>query len=296
MPGGLKLLLALAAAYSAIVLLFWSQQERLLFYPRANATAATQYLTPFVWQTQDASGRRTGWFIPADEPQRYPLTIYFGGNAEDVARTAVTGLPMRQVLFVNYAGYGDSSGAPSEAQLLADALQVYDAAATALPHNGQILAMGRSLGSGVATFLATQRPIAGVVLVTPYDSIAAVAKGHYPWLPIDALLRHRFDSAARAAGLAMPALILSAGRDTVVPPAHAEALAAAWAGPVDRQHFDAADHGNISIQPGYAEAIQAFEARYVTPSLAAALGAVPTGQFHGQFIHLGLADPADLRR
>src|SRR4029453_11306181 len=93
-----------------------------------------------------------------------------------------------------------------------------------------IVVMGRSLGSGVAAMLAGARPVRAAILITPFDSLAAVAAGHYPLLPVRLLLRHPFPSTDWAKRSKAPVLILAAERDTVVPAAHAQKLLQAWSG------------------------------------------------------------------
>ena len=90
---------------------------------------------------------------------------------------------------------------------------------------------GPDLGGGVAVHLAAERPLVGVVLVTPFDSLTAVAQRHYPWLPVRWLLNHPFDALARAPSIRTPMLCLVAGSDRIIPPAHAARLFAAWGGP-----------------------------------------------------------------
>ena len=163
------------------------------------------------------------------------LVLYFGGNAEEVSwmLDAVRAeAPDVSWMLVDYRGYGQSGGSPSEKALVADALMLYDHAAK-LPgvDAKRIYAFGRSLGSGVAVALAAERPLAGLVLVTPFDSLAAVAKRYYWYLPVDWMLKHRFDSIARAQGIKTPLLALIAARDEVIPPVHAERLLEAWGGP-----------------------------------------------------------------
>jgi pimeloyl-ACP methyl ester carboxylesterase len=91
--------------------------------------------------------------------------------------------------------------------------------------------IGRSLGSGVAVHVAAERKPAGVVLVTPFDSLRAVAQGIYPFVPVSLLLRHPFDSLALAPSIAAPMLALVATQDRVIAPAHARRLFEAWRGP-----------------------------------------------------------------
>jgi uncharacterized protein len=166
------------------------------------------------------------------------LVLYFGGNAEEVSwmlDVVRTEAPDASWMLVDYRGYGQSGGSPSEKALVADALMFYDHAA-GLPgvDAKRIYAFGRSLGGGVAVALAAERPLAGVILVTPFDSLAAVAKRYYWYLPVDWMLKHRFDSIALAPRLKTPLLALVAERDEVIPPVHAERLFAAWAGPKRR--------------------------------------------------------------
>src|SRR5262249_22796712 len=130
-----------------------------------------------------------------------PLVIYFGGNAEEVSWLLQESprLAPWALLLVNYRGYGLSDGRPSESALYNDAVALYDWV-TARPDTDarRIVFVGRSLGTGVATYLASQRTVSGVVLVSPYDNLVEVARGVYPYLPVDGLMRYRFDSAARA--------------------------------------------------------------------------------------------------
>ena len=158
-------------------------------------------------------------------------------------------------LLTDYRGYGLSEGSPGEAALVADALAWYD---KVVDRKQRVFVFGRSLGSGVAVQLAAVRPVQGVILVTPYDSIAAVAKRHYWYLPVDLLLKHRFDSIARAPALKVPLLCLIAEEDAVIPPEHAERLYAAWGGPKQKLLLQAAGHNSIDAHPLFWPMIREF--------------------------------------
>ena len=106
--------------------------------------------------------------------------------------------------------------------------------------------MGRSIGTGVATYLADKRELAGVVLVTPYDSVTSVLKKKIPLIPIDTLLQHDFDSIGRAPKINLPVLMLVAAEDKVIPPYHAQRLAEAWGGKVVLKIFPGEGHNSIS--------------------------------------------------
>ena len=97
-----------------------------------------------------------------------------------------------------------------------------------------------------------------MILSTPYDSLAAVAQRYYPYLPVRWLLRHRFDSIALAPRLEVPLLCLIAGRDEVIPPAHAERLYQAWGGPKRKLVLAGARHNETDAAPEFWPAIRGF--------------------------------------
>ena len=247
-------LLGLAiCAYLAICALLYLQQRRLIYYPQFTRVAPAQ--TDFAFQRPDAVLR--GWVV---NPGRQDAVLYFGGNAEAVEANRdvfAQWLPSRTVYLVAHRGYGASDGEPSEAALLADALAVYDDIARRHP-DGDVAVIGRSLGSGVATHVASERPVRHLVLVTPFDSLAAVAQSHYPVFPVRLLLKDRYDSAARLPGYGGNLLVLRAGRDTVVPPAHTDRLLASFKGRARVVDFPRAGHDDLSTDPAYWPAIRDF--------------------------------------
>jgi pimeloyl-ACP methyl ester carboxylesterase len=185
--------------------------------------------------------------------------LYFGGNAEDVSGSLgefAQALPERSLYFVNYRGYGGSTGAPTEAVLVADALAIFD---TLRNDYDEIAVVGRSLGSGVAVQLAAARPVSKLVLVTPFDSLARVGQGAMPWLPVSLLMQDRYESARFAPQLTCPTLLLIAAADAVIPPAHAKTLLAAFAaGRARAVEVPAAGHNDIQLMPQYYHEIAGF--------------------------------------
>lgn len=270
--------IALAIAIG-IPLILYLAQDSLIFYKqplsearRADAAKRFPAAKEVVIQAKDGT-RQHAWHVqvtaspPGSAPA--PLAIYFGGNAEEVSwMLDRIGDPQRGEtpgvgwLLVDYRGYGLSEGSPGEKVLVADALQWFDHATT-LPgvDPKRIYAYGRSLGSGVAVALAAQRPVAGLVLATPYDSLVAVAKRYYWYTPVDWLLKHRFESVAAAPQLKQPLLCLIAERDEVIPAAHGEVLYAAWGGPKRKVDLRAAGHNTIDAHPLFWPAIREFLSR-----------------------------------
>jgi uncharacterized protein len=243
-----------------VPLLAYAFQERLLFFPQALSEARradVRQRYPSVEEVfiESEQHKLHAWHVKAGPDA--PLVVYFGGNAEEVSWMveASAQVPGVSWLLTDYRGYGLSGGAPGEAALVADALAWYDKFA---PSAKRVFVFGRSLGSGVAVQLAAARPVQAVVLVTPYDSIAAVAKRHYWYLPVDLLLKHRFDSIARAPAMKTPLLCVVAGEDAVIPPDHAERLFAAWGGPKRKVLLQAAGHNTTDEHPLFWPAVREF--------------------------------------
>ncbi len=249
-------------------LIVYLAQDALIFYrqPLAEARRAEiarrfPAVREIYLQARDGS-RLQAWHSGAGGQ----LVIYFGGNAEETSWMLEENgsVPGTSWLIVNYRGYGLSEGSPGESALVADALQWFDRAAT-LPgvDARRIYVFGRSLGSGVAVALAAQRPVAGLILAAPYDSLAAVAKRYYWYLPVDLLLKHRFDSIVLAPALKQPLLCLIAERDEVIPPVHAERLYEAWGGVKKKVVLQDAGHNSTDAHPLFWPAIRAFLAQQV---------------------------------
>jgi len=154
------------------------------------------------------------------------LILGFAGNAwnsDDAATFLHTIYPAADIVAFHYRGYRPSTGTPSAEALLEDAPLVYDFAIARVPAE-RTVAVGFSIGTGVAASLAGERPLDGLVLVTPFDSLKAVASGHYPFLPVGALLRHDMDAAAALADSRVPAAIIAAEHDSIIPAPRTEAL------------------------------------------------------------------------
>ena len=160
-----------------------------------------------------------GIHIPPDEadPSR-ALILGFGGNAwnaQDVAEYLHELYPDHDVVAFHYRGYAPSTGSPSAEALIADAPIVYDAAEQRLRPK-RTIAVGFSIGTGVAAQLSGKRKLDGLILVTPFDSLKAVAQSMYPWLPIGPFFAHEIDAAGAIKGTRVPVAIIAAERDEIV--------------------------------------------------------------------------------
>lgn len=270
---GSLVLLALAIEMVVCVALYFSQDALIL--PARPITAGDadairrRYpgITEIRAQAQDGT-RLQGWRMPGSAVGM-GLIVYFGGQGGEVSGSVVD--TARQTGWTavgfNYRGSGLSQGRPSEAHLFADALVVHDYAER--QHPRVLVAMGTSLGSGVAVYLASQRPTSGVVLVAPYDSITSVAQEQYPFVPVSLLIRHRFDSLTRAPGIHVPLLALAGENDTRIPPAHAQRLAAKWGGKVTLHIVAGGEHDYLGRRPDFWPTIEFFLHQRLIESRAA---------------------------
>jgi len=264
----LKVAAVAAALFAALPLVAYFAQGSLIFHPRPlpaerSADVARRFASVQEVFIQAKDGAKLhAWYLRPGSP----LVIYFGGNAEEVSWMIeeTANAPGASWLLVDYRGYGLSEGSPGERALVSDAIEWYDYAMK-LPGADpkRTFAFGRSLGSGVAVALAAERPLAGVILATPYDSLVAVAKRYYWYLPVDLLLKHRFDSIALAPMRKEPLLCLIAERDEVIPPMHAERLFDAWGGAKRKVVLAEAGHNSIHAHPGYWPPIREFLAQKV---------------------------------
>ena len=264
----MTLLLTVLGGFAALCALLYLLQERLIFLPRALPESTRQALRglPGVseLEVRAADGTRLhGWLRHgAEEAAARPgLVIYFGGNAEEVSGQVfeADALAPWSLAAFNYRGYGRSEGRPGEAALVADALVIHDwLAAREDVDPERIVVFGRSLGSAVAVPLAAARPVRGVLLVSPFDSLKRVGQRHYPFVPVSLMLRHPFDSLALAPAIDAPLLALAGERDRIVPSLHSRRLHDAWRGPKRWVLLPGADHNRIHLHPGYWPAIRDF--------------------------------------
>jgi pimeloyl-ACP methyl ester carboxylesterase len=139
--------------------------------------------------------------------------------------------------------------------MLADSLIVHDSVAKRFPGRA-IVAVGFSVGTGVAAHLAARRPIAGAILVTPFDSLTSVAAGHYPWLPVRLLFRHPMELAREIAGCSVPVAIVAGGADTVIPRARTDALRRAVSNLVFDRTVPGAGHNDIYRHSAFQSAMR----------------------------------------
>lgn len=264
-PIWLKMLLAILLAYLAVVALAFAFQNKLIF-PGAGRIepilpAGTERLAI---ETADGA-HLAGLHIPPDAPAAAaPVILSFAGNGTNAASAAILVhhlYPRADVIGFHYRGYPPSGGRTSIASLRADALLEHDLAARRFPGR-PIVGIGFSIGSGIAAWVAHGRPLAGLILVTPFDSLEKVAADRTPWLPVAWLMRGNLDSAHWLGGRGLPVAIVAGGSDRLVLPARTDALRSAIPNLVFDRTIRGAGHesiyGDAAFAPAMAEALAAI--------------------------------------
>ena len=264
----LSLLKISLAGYFGLCLLLFFKQEGMIFLGAGLPSGALEELrrrfpgSELSLRAPDGT-QLHGWYLATEGEGPAPLLIYFGGNAEDVSTMLVERqhFPGVSMLLVNYRGYGRSEGEPSQKALISDALFLYDRFSSRPEVDPKrILLMGRSLGSAVAIQLASGREVAGLILISPFESLRALGRELYPWLPTSLLLRHPFDSLSLAPEIRAPMLAIIAGQDSIIPPEQSRRLLRIWGGPARLVEIPGADHNDLGLQREFWRPIEEFVA------------------------------------
>ena len=265
----LTLLLVSLALYATILGGLWFFQERILF-PTSMVPVAGP-LPPGASRLRLDVGqgvRLEGIHIPAAAPRPgAALALAFAGNASNaqgVAELVHDLYPERDVVAFFYRGYAPSTGVTAARVLAGDAPLIHDFVRQRFRAE-RIVAVGISLGSGVAASLAAQRPLAGAILVTPFDSLSATAHQHYPWLPVGWLLRHDLRPAELLAANRTPIAIVAAGSDDVIPAERTAALRRALPNLAFDSTLPGARHNDIFFRPEFTPVMRAAMATIDPP-------------------------------
>lgn len=252
--------------YLAVVLFYALMQRSFIYFPQTQnldaALAGLDRIEGSAWQ--DDNGNWLGWRYGAPGAARRALVMH-GNAGQALDRRYLTELfrglhesgPWA-VYVLEYPGYGPRAGRPSEQALRDAALQAMDLLQA--QWSGKLLLIGESLGSGVAAHVAAARPeaVAGIVLITPFASLGAVAQHHMPFLPVALLLRDRFDTRELLADFDGPMVVVTGADDTIVPEPLALPLKEAHRGKLLHWSQPGVGHNNIDFDP-HAEGWRAID-------------------------------------
>ena len=226
----ISLVTIIAGTYILLGALLYLFQPRFVYFPskQLDATPAVRNL-PFEDVRFAASDgvQLHGWFV--NHPNARGVVLFFHGNAGNISHRLETLELFYQLglstLIIDYRGYGESEGRPSEAGTYADAAGAYNY----LLHErstsaDKIVVFGRSLGAAIATWLAAERDVGGLALEAGFSSMGAMAKHYYPYFPSSLLVRIRYPNIERIPTVNCPVLIAHSRDDEIVPYAHGRAL------------------------------------------------------------------------
>lgn len=204
------LTVAALCGYAAISALLFFKQGSFLYYPTAPLVGDT---TPKITLHRDGAD----FLISTHQNTGDDAILYFGGNGEDVSRSLpllVSTFPDTAIYALHYRSYSGSTGKPTEQNLVGDGKALFD---VIYPDHKRVTAIGRSLGSGIAIQVATQRPVERLVLVTPYNSILELAEQQFSFVPVNWLLRDKYESWQYASRISVPTTVIAAEHDGVIP-------------------------------------------------------------------------------
>jgi fermentation-respiration switch protein FrsA (DUF1100 family) len=208
-----------------LLALMWAGQRRLIYFPASDVlapeTVGLARAEPVNFTTADGVVLN-GWFLRASRTPAWFTIVVFNGNAGNRAYRAPLARALvahnLSVLLFDYRGFGENAGAPTEAGLASDAraARAY-LASRADVDLARLVYVGESLGSAVATTLASEKPPAALVLRSPFTSMTEIGRVHYPFLPVGWLLRDRFATIDRIGPLRCPLLVIAGDGDRIVP-------------------------------------------------------------------------------
>ncbi|NOQ21775.1 MAG: alpha/beta fold hydrolase [Candidatus Aegiribacteria sp.] len=238
-------ILVAAVVYLAIGVYVYLNQRAFIYFPQRGVLYTGE--KPVEIRSGEITLR--GWVVNegCDE-----AVIYFGGNAERPEANIPDFKHIfdnQTVYLFNYRGYGESGGSPTEEGLYADALAIYDHVSQ---NHSKVSLIGRSLGTGVATYLASERAVNRLVLIEPFDSMVSVARAAYPVFPVKIMLKDRYDSAGRAGNITARTLVIMAGRDEIIPAWSTERLVSEFDKDIlEVLVIEDATHNDIQNYPQY---------------------------------------------
>lgn len=232
----ISLLAVIAAVWLSLCVVLYLFQDQLIFQPTRMLTASPdaiglEYEDVTLRSTEDI--RLHGWYIPANAARG--VVLFLHGNAGNIAHRLATLELLHQVglstFIIDYRGYGDSEGKPSERGTYADAESAWNYLTMERGiKSDNIVIFGRSLGGAVAAWLATRVKPGGVILESTFTSLEQMAQEHYPYVPVSLLLRHKYPVRDYLPAINAPLLLIHSENDEIVSFSHAKTLYSAASG------------------------------------------------------------------
>jgi len=239
--------------YIIVGLILYLNQNRFIYFPSEAVHHSFKTIT------MQNDGADINIIVLNPEKLSKSAIVYFGGNGESVVYNSPDFLREfnnTTTYLMNYRGYDESTGKANEKDNYQDALKLFD---YAKDKHKDIIVMGRSLGSGVATYIASKRDVSKLVLITPYDSIKNLAQAKIIVYPMSLLLNQQYLSVNRAKDITADTLVLIAENDTAIPLKNSNNLLKALSkAKVESIIIKDTGHNSISNNPLYFNTLSNF--------------------------------------
>jgi uncharacterized protein len=238
--------------YVGLVALLYFAQRTIQYFPERFRTAPDAAGLPQAEEVtlDTADGERViVWHVPPRGDK--PVFLYLHGNGASLRWRADRYRDLiadgSGLVALSYRGYGGSSGSPTEPGLIEDARAAY-AFATARYPAERIVLWGESLGTALAVALAAEKPVARVVLQSPFTSAADIGARRYWFVPVRLLMKDQYRSDLRIGKVTAPVLVLHGNRDDIVPIAYGERLYELINAPKRFVRFPDAGHNDLGTR------------------------------------------------
>jgi uncharacterized protein len=255
------LLITLAAIYLSLCAALYFYQDKFIFFPPPPNPHFYEQVKQYEYFIKTNNETLHGWNIYNENINHDTSIIYFGGNAEDVTYNLPDShkYSAKNVFFTNHPGYGKSTGTPSEDNFYNNALQAYDEILNKHQLNEEnVIIMGRSIGSSVATYVSSKRGSSGLILITPFDSIENIAANQFSLFPVSLLLKHKFKTIDFIDNVKSPILIIASDNDEIIPNANLLKLYNSREEKIQLLKINDAGHNDISNKNEYFPYINEF--------------------------------------
>ncbi len=257
-----QFLIVLCLCFGISVLLLYVFQRRLIYFPTHKTPQLAIYHAPdmsvVTLRTQDNLTLNSWYKKPARN--HCPTILILHGNAGHIGHRMPLARQLIEagfgVFLLEYRGYGGNPGSPSEQGLYADAHAALEFLIQNDVKSEHIVVYGESLGTGVATQIAAENPICALILQSPFTSLVALSKYHYPWIILQP--RDRFDSLGRIEKIHAPLLILHGNQDQLVPFSEGMTLYRHANEPKKIIEFDQHNHNDLGKASGFYDEIIHF--------------------------------------
>lgn len=260
----LRILTAFAIIYFSTLGYIYSNQRALLYFPEKEMLAVEEYNLDGTKETfvhaKDGTKLQIWYHMPTKPGA--PMVVYYHGNSGTIAKRS---LQLKELLDLGYGfvavswrGFGKSDGIPSEEGLYEDSRAAVEYAKSMGFETKDIIAVGESLGSGLAVKMATEYRFKGVFLITPYTSIADRAQEIYWYLPVWCLVKDNFTSLDKIDKINAPLLIVHGDQDDIIPHTHSEALMKVAKEPKELIIYSGKGHNNLDTRAIYTEMTKYF--------------------------------------